>query len=165
MPDGSYSISNIQYYFEYILKKHGEKTVNPSIKIYINKITFEIETGTFEILTPETMKLFGSTKSKITKNKNDGNVPHLEITGVVLIHCDAVNIVIKKNSTAFYMFIPNTSLGQLLNISPENFISLKTFDSEFSHIDLWFTDQNSKLLEKEDKIKYKNDVLFSSNKR
>ena len=70
LPDGSYSISDIQDYFEYILKKHGEKTVNPSIRMYINKIenriTFKIKTGyCLELLTPETMKLLGSTKSKI----------------------------------------------------------------------------------------------------
>ena len=72
--DGSYSISDIQDYFEYILRKHGEKTVNPSIKIYTNKmenrITFKIKTGYYlEFLTPETMKLLGSTKSKTTKMK------------------------------------------------------------------------------------------------
>ena len=81
-PDGSYSISDIQYYFEYILKTHGEKTVNPSEKMYINKIgnriTFEIKTGYYlELLTPETMKLLGSTKSKITKNENGKNVHRL----------------------------------------------------------------------------------------
>ena len=80
--DGSYSISDIQDYFEYILKKHGENVDNPSIKIYVNKIenriTFKIKTGYYlELLTPETMKLLGSTESKITKDRNGGNVPHL----------------------------------------------------------------------------------------
>ena len=75
LPDRSYSVSDIQDYFEDILKKHGEETVNPSIKIYINeienRITFKIKTGYyFEFLSPETMKLLGSTKSKIPKNKN-----------------------------------------------------------------------------------------------
>ena len=75
LPDRSYSVSDIQDYFEYILKKHGEETVNPSIKIYINKIenriTFKIKTGYyFEFLTPETMKLLGRAKSKIPKNEN-----------------------------------------------------------------------------------------------
>ena len=74
LPDGSCSKSDIQDYFEYILKKHGEKTVNPSIRIYINKIenriAFKIITGYYlELLTPETMKLLGSIKSKITKMK------------------------------------------------------------------------------------------------
>ena len=92
LPDGSYSVSDIQDYFEYILKKHGENIDNPSVKIYVNKIesriTFRIKNGySLELLTPETMKLFGSTENKITKNRNVENVPHLEITEVVLVHC------------------------------------------------------------------------------
>ena len=80
LPDGSYSIPDIQIYFEYILKKHGEKIVNPSIRTYINKIEnrieFKIKTGYYlELLTPETRKLLGNTKSKIIKNKNGDNVP------------------------------------------------------------------------------------------
>ena len=83
-PDGSYSISDIQDYFEYILKKHSESVDNPSIRIYVNKIenriTFKIKSEYyFELLTPETMKLLGSAESKITKNKNGENVPHLEV--------------------------------------------------------------------------------------
>ena len=91
LPVRSYSVSDIQDYFEYILKKHGEKTDIPSIKIYIKKIkkriTFKIKTGYyFGLLTPGTMKLLGSTNSKITKKENNGNVPYLEITEAVLIH-------------------------------------------------------------------------------
>ena len=78
------------------MKKHGGKTVNPSIRIYTNKIeiriTFKIKTGHYlELLTSETIKLLGNTKSKITKDENSGNVPYLEITEVVLIHCNVVN--------------------------------------------------------------------------
>ena len=88
MPDGSYSISDIQDYFEYIFKKHeyifkkhSENVDNPSIRIYVNKIenriTFKIRKGYYlELLTPETMKLLGSTESKITKDKNGENFPH-----------------------------------------------------------------------------------------
>ena len=73
LPDGSYSVSNIQDYFECILKKHGENTDKPSVQIYVNKIenrvTFKIKNGySLELLTPETMKLLGSTKYKITKD-------------------------------------------------------------------------------------------------
>ena len=92
----SYSVSDIQDYFEYILKKHGKNTDKPSIQIYVNKIenriTFKIKNGySLELLTKETMKLLGSTKNKITKDKNGENVPHLEITEVVLVHCNIVN--------------------------------------------------------------------------
>ena len=92
MPDGWYSVANIQDYFEYILKKQGENIDNPSVKIYVNKIEnrimFRIKNGySLELLTPETMKLFGSTENKITKDRNVENVPHLEITEVVSVHC------------------------------------------------------------------------------
>ena len=88
LPDGSYSISNIQNYFEYILKKHSESVDNPSIRIYVNKtenrITFKIKNGYFlELLTLETMKLLGSTESKISKDKNGENLPHLEVAELV----------------------------------------------------------------------------------
>ena len=81
LPDGSYSVQDIQDYFEYILKKHNESIDNPSIRIYINKIenriTFKIKNGYYlKLLAPETMKLLGSTNSKITKDKNGENVPH-----------------------------------------------------------------------------------------
>ena len=96
LPDGSYSVSDIQDYFEYILKKHRENTDKPSIQIYINKIEnriiFKIKKGySLELLTKETMKLLGSTKNKITKEKNGENVSHLEIIEVVLVHCNMVN--------------------------------------------------------------------------
>ena len=84
LPDVSYSIVDIQKYFEYILKKHSKNVDNPSIKIYVNKIenriTFKIKGGYYlELLTPETMKLLESTESKITKDKNGENVPHSEV--------------------------------------------------------------------------------------
>ena len=96
LPDGSYPVSVIQGYFKYILKKHETVTDNPSLRIYVNKIesriTFKIKIGChLELLTPETMKLLGSTKRKIAKNKNSENVPHLEITEILLIHCNIVN--------------------------------------------------------------------------
>ena len=96
LPDGSYSISDIQDYFKYILKKHSESVDNPPIRIYVNRtknrITFKIKSGDYvELLTPETMKLLGSAESKITKDKNGENTPHLEVVELVLIHCNFVN--------------------------------------------------------------------------
>ena len=134
LPDGSYSVSNIQDFFEYILKKKLENIDNPSVKIYVNKIenrfTFRIRNGySLELLTPETIKLLGSTENKITKDKNSKNVPHLEIT-----------------------FVPNKPLGSLLEMSPTNHIFLKPFKSEFQDIEVWFLDKNSKSLEIEDRI-------------
>ena len=156
--DVSYSISDIQDHFEYILKKHGENTGNLSIRIYINEIenrvTFKIKTGySIEFLTPETMKLLRSTKSKITKNENGENVPYLKISELISIHFNVVNNSYQQNSRVLYTFVPNILLAQLLDISPKTFIFLKTFDSEFPYNEVWFTDQNSNPLEIEDKIK------------
>ena len=162
LPDGSYSISDIQDDFEYILKKHGEKIENdshknkPSVKLYINKIedriTFKIKNRySLELLTKQTMKLLGSTENKITKDKNGENVPHLEITEVLLVHCNMVNNDYQQDSRILYTFFPNKSFGSLLDISPSNHICLKTFNSEYDEIIIWFTDQNSKPLEIEDR--------------
>ena len=157
LPDGSYSVSDIQDYFEYILKKHRENTDKPSIQIYINKIEnrikFKIKNGySLELLTKETMKLLGSTENKITKDKNGENAPHLERAEVVLVHCDIVNNDYQQNSRVLYTFVPNKSFGSLLDVSPVNHTFLKTFNSEYNEIIVWFTDQNSQSLEIEDRI-------------
>ena len=157
LPDGSYSIPDIQNYFKYILKKHGENVDNPSIMIYINKIenriTFKIKSGYYlELLTPETMKLLGSTVSKINKDKNGGNVPNLEVVEVVLVHCNLVNNDYQQNSRILFTFVPNKTFGSLLEISLANHVFLKTFNSEFREIKVWLTDQKSRPLEVEDKI-------------
>ena len=133
------------------LKKHHTVTDNPSIMIYVNKIEnriiYEIKIRYYlQILTPQTMKLLGSTKSKITKDKDVENMPHLEITEVVLINCIIVNNNYQQDSRVLFTFVPNKSFGLLLHISSKNFI-LKTFNSGFSKIEVLFTDQNSKPLE------------------
>ena len=142
----------------YLKKKHETVTDNPSIIIYVNKtesrITFNIKTEYYlELLMPKTIKLLGSTKSKINENKNGQNMSHLEITEVILVHCNIFNNDYHQDSRVLHTFIPNKLFDQLLDISPENFIFLKTLHSEFSYIDVCFTDQNSKPLEIEDKIK------------
>ena len=157
LPDGWYSVSDIQDYFKYIFKKHGENTSKPSVQIYVNKtenrITFKIKNGySLELLTPETMKLLGSTENKITEDKNGDNVPHLEITEVVLVHCDIVDNDYQQDSRVLYTFVPNKPFGSLLEISPTNHIFLKTFNSEYSKIKVRFTNQNSKPLKIEDRI-------------
>ena len=99
------------------------------------------------------MKLFESTKNKIAKEKNGKNVRNLEITDVVLVHYNVASNDYEQDSRVLYKFGPNKSFDQLLDISPEKFIFLKTFDSEFSYIKVWFTDQNYKPLRVEDKTK------------
>ena len=98
------------------------------------------------------MKLLENTKSKITKDEYGENVPYLEIAEVVLIHCNVANNSYQQNLRVLYTFVPDKLFGQLLDISPENCIFLKMFDSEFSYIEVWFTDQNSSPLEIENKI-------------
>ena len=98
------------------------------------------------------MKLLGSTKNKITKDKNGENVPHLEITEVVLVHCNIVNNDYQQDSRVLYTFVPNKSFGSFLEISPTKHIFLKTFNSEDDEIKVCFTGQNSQPLEIEDRI-------------
>ena len=94
------------------------------------------------------MKLLGSTEIEITKDKNGENVPHLEITELVLVHCNLLNNDYQTDSRMLYAFVPNKPFGSLLEISPRNYISpRKTFNSKFKKIKVWFTDQNSKPLE------------------
>ena len=117
-----------------------------------NRITFKIKNGYYlELLTPETMKLLGSTESKITKDKNSENVPHLEVVELVLVHCNLVNDC-QQDSRILFTFVPNKSFGSLLEISPTNQGFLKTFNFEFQEVKVWFTDQTSQQLELEDKI-------------
>ena len=93
-----------------------------------------------------------STKSKITKNEIGENVPNLEITEVVSIHCNIVSNNYQRNLRVIYAFVSNKLFRQLIEFSHQNCIFLKTFLSEFSYIKLWFTDQNANPLETEDKI-------------
>ena len=93
------------------------------------------------------MKLLGRTENKIAKNRYCENVPHFEITEIVLVHCNIVNNDYQQVSRVLYTFIPNKSFGSLLEVSPSNRIFLKSLRSEFQVIEVWFTDQNSQPLE------------------
>ena len=68
------------------------------------------------------MKLLGNTKSKITEDENGENVPYLEITEVVLVHCNIVNNNYQHGSRVLFTFVFNKSFGQLLDISTKNFV-------------------------------------------
>ena len=125
--DGSYSVSDIQDYFEYILKKHGEDINKPSVQIYVNKIEnriiFKIKSVySLELLKPETMKLLASTENKITKDKNNENVHHLQMIEVLLVHCNIVNNDYQQDSRILYTFVPIKPFGSLLEISPTNYV-------------------------------------------
>ena len=116
LPDGSYSVSSIQDYFEYISKKHGENIDKPSVQIYVNKIenrvTLKIKNGySLELFTSELVKLLGSIENKITIDKNSETVPHLKIREVVLVHCNIVNNDYQQDSKVLYTFVPNKPFG------------------------------------------------------
>ena len=98
------------------------------------------------------MKLLGSTESKITKDKNGENVSHLEVVELVLVHGNLVNNDYQQDSRILNTFVQNNTFGSLLEISPKNHVFLKTFNSEFQEIKIWFTDQTSTSFEVEDKI-------------
>ena len=89
------------------------------------------------------MKLLGSAESKIIKDKNGKNVPRLEVVELVLVHCNLINNDYKQDSRILYAFVSNKTFGSLLEISPTNHVFLKTFNSEFQEIKIWFTDQKA----------------------
>ena len=98
------------------------------------------------------MKLLGSTKKVVDKNKNEENIPKLEIVEVVLIHCNLVKNDYQHTSKVLFTFVPNKKFGQLINISPHAFTMVNTVNTEFSYVEVRFTDQASKALEIEDYI-------------
>ena len=157
LPDGSYTIDDIHDNFEFIRKKHVTLNDNPSIKIYLNKIknriVFKIRNGyKLELLTAETMKLLGSTKNVVDEDKNGEYVPKLESVEVALIHCNLVKNDYQHASKVLFSLVPNKKFAQLLNISPNVFTMMNTINTEFSSVEVWFTDQSSKPLEIEDNI-------------
>ena len=157
MPDGSYNISEIQDYIEYIIKKHETIGENAPILIYANtinnRIVFKVKTGyKLELLSKETMKLLGSTKDTIDADKNSENVPRLENVEVALVYCNLVNNSYQQASRVLFTFVPSKQYDQLISISPHSLVFLKTMNTEFSEIDIWFTDQINDALEIEDNV-------------
>ena len=157
LPNASYSIADIQDYFEFIIKKHETLTENPPVQIYPNKIknriVFKVKTGyKLELLSPETMKLLGSTKKDVDQDKDGEDVPKLESVEVVLVHCNLVNNNYQQASKVLFTFVPSKQFGQLVSILPHSLIMLNTTDTEFSTIEVWFTDQDSEPLETEDNV-------------
>ena len=105
-----------------------------------------------ELLTHKTMKLLGSTKNVVHKDKNSENAPKLESVEVALVHCNLVKNDYQHASKVLFSFVPNKQFGQLLNISPHVFTMMNAVNTEFSSVEVWFTDQSSKALEIEDNV-------------
>ena len=152
LPDGSYSLLDIQDYFEFIIKKTQTLTKNPPVQIYVNRIknriVFKIKTGCkLELLTPKTMKLLGSTKKDVDKDKDGENVQKLEPAEVVLVHRNLFKNDYQHTSKVLFTFVPNKQFVQLINISPHSSTMMNTVNTEFHSVEVWFTDQVSKALE------------------
>ena len=114
---------------------------------------FKIKTGyKLELLSEETMNLLGSTSNIIDADKNSENVPRLENAEVALVHCNLVNNSYQQHSRVLFTFVPSKQYGQLISISPHSLIFKKTMNTDFSEIEIWFTDQNNNALEIEDNV-------------
>ena len=98
------------------------------------------------------MKLLGSTKKDVDEDKNRENVPKLESAEVLLVHCNLVKIDYQHTLKFLFTFVPNKEFRQLANISPHSLIIMNTVNTEFSSVEIWFTDQVSKALEIEDNV-------------
>ena len=98
------------------------------------------------------MKLLGSTKKDVDKDKNGEDVPKLESVEVVLVHCNLVNNSYQQASKVSFTFVPTKQFGQLIIISSHSLTMLTTAISEFPLIQLWLTDQNNRPLEIEDSV-------------
>ena len=141
LPDGSYNISEIQGYIEYIIKKH--ETIGETVPTLIyantinNRIVFKIKSGyKLELLSKETMKLLGSTKNIIDSDKNSENVPRLENVEVFLVHCNLVNNSYQQHSRVLLTFVSTKQYGKLISISPHSLVFFKTMNTEFSEIEV-----------------------------
>ena len=157
VPDGSYSIADLQNYFEYIIKKHETIADVSPVLIYVNeinnRIAFKIKSEyKLELLSKETMRLLGSLTDTIDGEKNSKLVPKLEGVDHVLVHCNLVNKSYQQASKVLFTFILNKKYGQLITVSPNSLIMLKTINTEFSFIEIWFTDQDNRPLEIEDSV-------------
>ena len=143
LPDGSDSIVDIQDYFEFIIKKHETLAENCPVQIYPNKIknriVFKVKTGyKLELLSPETMKLLGSTKKDVDQDKGGEDVSKIESVEVVLVHCNLVNNNYQQASKLLFTFVPNKQFDQLINIASHSLIitMLNTTNTEFLSIEV-----------------------------
>ena len=157
VPGGSYSIGALQNYFEYIIKKHETIGEVSPVLIYVNeinnRIVFKINSGyKLELLSNETMRLLGSSTDTIDGDKNSELVSKLESVDFVLVHCNLVNNSYQQAPEVLFTFVPNKKYGQLITVSPETLIMLKTVNTKFSFIEIWFTDQYNRPLEIEDSV-------------
>ena len=89
---------------------------------------------------------------KIKTAKRAKTRPKLESVEVVLVHCNLFKNDYQHSSKVLFSFVPNKQFGQLINISPNTLTMMNTVNTEFSFVEVWFTDQASKALEIEDNV-------------
>ena len=104
------------------------------------------------MLAPETIKLLGSTKKDVDKDKNGEDVPKLESVEVILEYCNLVKNHYQHTSKSLFTFVPNKQFAELINISPHSLMMMNTVNTEFSSVEFWITDQTSEALEIEDNV-------------
>ena len=139
------------------MKKHETIAEVSLVLIYVNeinnRIVFKIKSRyKLELLSKETMKLLGSSTDNIDGDKNSELVSKLESVDLVLVRCNLVNNSYQQASKVLFTFVPNKKYGQLITVSPETLIMLKTVNTEFSFIEILFTDQDNRPLEIEDSV-------------
>ena len=130
-------MSDIQGYFECIIKKHETLTIISPTQVYINRnrLAFKIKEGyKLELQTPKSKKLFGSTKQLTDKTKNREKVPSLDVVEVALVQCNLVDNQYQQKSEVLCTFTPNKSYAYFLNIETRNLVFLKTYNTEFDEI-------------------------------
>ena len=132
-------MSDIQYYIEYIIKKHKTVTTILPVHVYINRINnrlvFEIKDGyKLELQTSESMKLFGSAKKITDKRKTGGKVPSFEVVELALVQYNLVDYQYQQKSDVLYTLTPNKSYAYLVNVEPSNLVFSKTYYTEFDEI-------------------------------
>ena len=173
LPDGSYSVSDIQDYFEYIIKNHETIADNPRVQVYVNKIknriVFKMKTGyKLELLTEETMQLLGRSKKDIDQDQDGEIVPKLENVEVVLVHCNLANNSYQQASKVLFTFVTNKHFHQLIFITHHSPIQIippmqnhhsdhstnadHSTNGEFSFIEVWFTHRHNRSLQIEDNV-------------
>ena len=98
------------------------------------------------------MSLLGSTKKDVDKDTDGENVTKLEPAEFVIVHCNSVRNDYQHTPKVLFTFVPKKQFGQLINISPHSLTMVNTVNTEFSSVEVWFTDQASKALEIKDTV-------------
>ena len=155
LPDGSYSVSDIQGYIEHIITNNETLTAIPPIHVYVNRINnrlvFKINDGyKLELQSPETLNLFGSTR--VNRQKKTGEKLQYQVLKQLKQFQSNVIQQISNIIKVLRNFTPNKSYDYLLNVEPSNLPFLKTYNTESDDIMIAFTDQNCRLLEIKDKV-------------